>query len=70
METNHHGGQAMPYGVPRMSSCKILKPTKLITVIMTCGNEKFYCTLFVNKLLLLLYYTGCEPHIGAGLEHE
>ena len=21
---------------------------------MTCGNEKFYCTPFVNKLLLLL----------------
>ena len=21
---------------------------------MTCGNEKFYCALFVNKLLLLL----------------
>ena len=41
MDTNHHGGQAKPYGVPRMSSSKMSKPIKCITVFMTCGNEKF-----------------------------
>ena len=54
MDTNHHSGRTMPYGEPRMSSCKNIKIIKCITVIMTCGNETFYCTLFVNKLLLLL----------------
>ena len=40
MDTNHHGGQATPYGEPRRSSCKNVKIIKR--------------TLFVNKFLLLL----------------
>ena len=33
---------------------KNVKIIKYITINITCGNESFYCTLFVNKLLLLL----------------
>ena len=41
MDTNQYGGWAMPCGEPQRSSCKNIKIIKCITVIMTCGNEKF-----------------------------